>query len=88
MANIKTAKKMILVHAKRRLHNRSVRSQIRTAFKKAAECMTSPEHAVEAAREAFSTISRAASKGVVHKNKAARRTSRLAKKLNAALTKA
>ena len=85
MANTPTAKKMIAVHEKRRKRNVSVRTQIKNTFRKAAEAMAAGEGASEAAARAASCIDRAAAKGVVHKNKAARRKSRLAKKLNAVL---
>ncbi len=84
MANTPTAKKMILVHEKRRKRNVSVRTQIKNTFRKAAEALASGEGVAEAATRAASCIDKAASKGIVHKNKAARRKSRLARKVNAA----
>lgn len=84
MANTPTAKKMIAVHEKRRKRNVSVRTQIKNTFRKASEAMAAGEGAAEAVSRAASCIDKAAAKGVVHKNKAARRKSRLAKKLNAA----
>jgi len=85
VANTPTAKKMILVHEKRRKRNVSVRTQIKNTFRKAAEALVSGEGVAEAATRAASCIDRAASKGIVHKKKAARRKSRLARKVNAAL---
>lgn len=88
MANIKTAKKMILVHEKRRKRNVSVKTAIKNVFKKAVLAATDKESTEEARdnsyRKAASTIDKAVAKGIVHKNKAARRKSRLAKKINAA----
>ena len=85
MANTPTAKKMILVHEKRRKRNVSVRTQIKNTFRKVSEALAAGgEGAAEAASKAASVIDKAAAKGIVHKNKAARRKSRLAKKLNAA----
>ncbi|MCR5663089.1 MAG: 30S ribosomal protein S20 [bacterium] len=83
MANIKSAKKSILVNERRRKRNVSARSQVKTYFRKAAAAMAAGEGAEEAARKASSVIDKAAAKGIIHKNKAARRKSRLAKKLNA-----
>lgn len=88
MANTKTAKKMVLVHEKRRRRNVSVRTQIKNMFKKALTGIESGVDAEASVRAAASTIDKAASKGIVHKNKAARRKSRLAKKLNAAMATA
>lgn len=87
MANTKTARKMILVHEKRRVRNVSVRTRIKHSFRTALSAIASGVDAKEvdeAARQAVSAIDSAVSKGIVHKNKAARRKSRLAKKLNAA----
>jgi small subunit ribosomal protein S20 len=84
VANTPTAKKMILVHEKRRKRNVSVRTQIKNTFRKVTEAMASGEGIVEAATRATSCIDKAAAKGIVHKNKAARRKSRLARKVNAA----
>lgn len=84
MANTKTAKKMIAVHEKRRKRNVSVRTQIKNTFRKANEAITTGEGATEALSRASSCIDKAAAKGVLHKNKAARRKSRLARKVNAA----
>ena len=70
---------------KRRLRNRAVRSRARTFVKKADEIIVAGDKAaaVEAVREAVSQLDRAAQKGVIHRNGAARRKSRLMKRLNA-----
>ena len=83
----KTAKKQVRKDVKRRLHNRSIRSLCRTNVIKAGRLITLGE--LEAAREAvtiaFSSLDKAAEKGVIHPNNAARRKARLMKKLNQAL---
>lgn len=72
--------------AKRQLRNKSVRKLIKTSSAKAEEAVSEGE--MEAAEEAVvaavSVLDRAAKKGVIHPNKAARRKSRLMKKLNEA----
>ncbi len=72
---------------KRRAHNRSVKSLVRTQVTKARQAITSTavsaEEAEASVRAAVSELDRAAKKGVLHKNNAARRKSRLMKQLNA-----
>lgn len=69
----------------RRLRNRAYRSRYKTVVKSVEAAISQGN--IEAAKEAFhkavSIIDRIASKGVIHKNKAARKKSRLAKKVNA-----
>lgn len=88
MANIKTAKKMILVHERRRQRNVSAKSRVKTAVKAviaaAANAEATAEERAASLKAATSVIEKAASKGIIHKNKAARRTSRLARRINAA----
>jgi len=71
---------------KRRAHNRSVKSIVKTQITKARVSITSStvnaEDAEMAVRAAVSELDRAAKKGVIHKNNAARRKSRLMKQLN------
>lgn len=71
---------------KRRLRNKSVRSYVKTCSTKAEELIAEKE--VDAAQQAVAAtviaLDRAARKGVIHPNKAARRKSRLMKKLNQA----
>ena len=83
MANIKSAKKRIGVTAKRTLRNKAIRSRTKTAIKKVylAKDVGSDE-ARAALKAAVSTIDRAASKGVLHKNTASRKKSRLALMVN------
>lgn len=79
MANIKSAKKRILVNRTKAARNKSVKSSVKTAIKKvdAAVAANDKEAAKVALINATSTISRAASKGVYHKNTASRKISRL-----------
>ena len=72
---------------KRRAHNRSIKSLVRTEVTKARQAIVTPTVSAEAAqnavRAAISELDRAAKKGVLHKNNASRRKSRLMKQLNA-----
>ncbi|MEL7209480.1 MAG: 30S ribosomal protein S20 [Actinomycetota bacterium] len=84
MANIKSQIKRNRQNEKRRLRNKTVRSELRTRAKLAGDAVESgADDADEQVRVAMATIDKAASKGVIHKNEAARRKSRLAKKSNA-----
>ncbi|MDP2952772.1 MAG: 30S ribosomal protein S20 [Chloroflexota bacterium] len=87
MANTKSAKKMIRVSARKRTRNKPIRSATKTFVSKAEKLILQKdiEGASKAVLEAVSTLDRAASKGNIHRNNAARRKSRLTKKLNAAL---
>ena len=84
MANIKSAKKRILVNRTKAARNKSIKSAVKTAVKKvdAAVALEDKEAANSALVEAISTIYKAASKGVYHKNTAARKVSRLSKAVN------
>ena len=68
---------------KRRLHNRSVKSLVKTQITKARNAISFDENAELAVRAAVRELDRAAKKGVIHPNNAARRKSRLMKQLNA-----
>jgi small subunit ribosomal protein S20 len=69
---------------KRRLHNRMVKSIVKTEITKARQAIAADApDSEEAVRAAVSELDRAAKKGVIHKNNAARRKSRLMKQLNA-----
>lgn len=84
MANIKSQIKRNRQNEKRRIANKGVRSELRTRVKGALTAAESgAEHAGEAARIAMKRIDKAANKNVIHKNAAARRKSRLAKRLAA-----
>lgn len=79
MANIKSAKKRARQSEKHRRHNASMRSMVRTYIKKVLNAITAGDKklAEESLKEAFPVIDRMASKGLLHKNKAARHKSRL-----------
>ena len=79
MANIKSAKKRAHQSEKRRLHNQSQKSTMRTAIKKVLKAVEQAQSTVaeEAFRLAASTLDKMARKGLIHKNKAARHKSRL-----------
>ena len=83
MANIKSQKKRILTNAKRADRNKAVKSELKTRSKNAVRTAGTEEGA-EALRLAVKRLDMAAAKGVIHKNQAARRKSRLMKKINAA----
>ncbi|WP_420453308.1 30S ribosomal protein S20 [Ilumatobacter sp.] len=81
MANIKSQKKRILTNAKSHERNKSVRAEMRTRVKSALE---QADPTSDATRAAIARIDKAASKGVIHKNTAARKKSRLMKQLQSA----
>ena len=85
MANIKSSSKRILTAQKAAARNKSARSLMKTNIKKldAAVSGGDREAALGAYRTAVKTVDRAASKGLIHKNKAARRKSAMTKALNA-----
>ncbi|MGB3733961.1 MAG: 30S ribosomal protein S20 [Ilumatobacter sp.] len=78
MANIKSQKKRILTNAKAAERNKAVRAEVRTRVKRA---INEGDATSDATRAAISRIDRAAAKGVMHKNTAARKKSRLMKQL-------
>jgi small subunit ribosomal protein S20 len=80
MANIKSQKKRILQNEKRRVRNKAVRSELKTRAKNAVS-LNGTEQGPDALRLAMKKIDKAATKGVIHKNAAARRKSRLARQL-------
>lgn len=83
MTNIKSQKKRNRQNEKRRLRNRVFRGRARTEVKKARLAIAEgePTAAREATLEAISALDKAAEKGILHKNNAARRKSRLMKHL-------
>ncbi|MGD2027414.1 MAG: 30S ribosomal protein S20 [Anaerolineales bacterium] len=85
MANKKSAIKRMRQNEKRRIHNRLFRGRARTEVKKARLAIESGEleTARSAAQAAVKALDKAASKGIIHKNNAARRKSRLMKQLSA-----
>ena len=84
MANIKSAKKRILVNRKKALRNKMVKSGVKTAIRKLNDQVAAgdPAAAQAALKNAVATISKAASKGVVHKKTASRKVSRMTKMVN------
>ena len=84
MANRKSAIKMIRVAARRTVQNKPVRAAAKTTIDRAEKLIAAKKaDATAAVVEATSVLDKAATKGVLHKNNAARRKSRLMKKLNA-----
>jgi small subunit ribosomal protein S20 len=85
MPNIKSAKKRVKVIAAKTLRNKSARSDLRTAVKKAELSLTSPAaDTAEQVKAAIKKLDTAVSKGILHKNTAARKKSALQLKLNKA----
>ena len=84
MANIKSAKKRILVYRTKTERNKSIRSSVKTAMKKVFVAIESGDKAAAqtALVSATKLIESAASKGVYHKNNASRKVSRLALAVN------
>jgi small subunit ribosomal protein S20 len=84
LANTKSAIKRLRSAERRRLRNRVFRGRARTAVKKARYLMEQgrTEEAQEAVRVAVVALDKAAQKGIIHKNNAARRKSRLMQQLN------
>jgi small subunit ribosomal protein S20 len=81
LPNIKAAEKWVLQSEKREARNKSVKNRLKTLFKGAVTSGTP-----EAARHLESAFDKAASKGIVHPNKAARKKARLAKAVVRATT--
>lgn len=87
MANLKSSLKRMRSSERRRVRNRIVRSRTRTFVKKAhAAVEAAPQQptTAEALRQAISALDRAASKGIIHRNNAARHKARLMRQLHQA----
>lgn len=85
MANIKSAKKRVLVNAKKAENNKARNTALKTAIKKAnAAIESNADNKVEVVTDAIKKIDQAANHNLIHKNCAARKKSNLATKLNAA----
>jgi len=84
LANIKSAKKRILVNRTKADRNKAIKSGVKTAIKKVFAAIESGDKAAATAElaAATKTIEMAASKGVYHKNNAARKVSRISKAVN------
>ncbi|HWL42551.1 MAG TPA: 30S ribosomal protein S20 [Ilumatobacter sp.] len=83
MANIKSQKKRNITNAKAQERNKAVRSELKSRVKSATNAVGTDDEAA-ALKAAVKRIDSAASKGVIHKNAAARKKSRLMKKVNTA----
>ena len=85
MANIKSAKKRILVAETRAARNKAIRSKVKTFIKKVDAAIVAGDKAAAQAClvNAISEIDKACTKGVYHKNNASRKISRLSKAVNA-----
>lgn len=80
MANIKQQKKRNRQNEARRVRNLNVRTELKTRIKTAGSAIDEGESSADAVRMAQKRLATAAAKGTVHKNQAARRTSRLMKR--------
>ena len=88
MAHSKSAKKSIRIYSEKRSRNRSIRGALKTVIGKAEQSILDGESepAREAVLQATIALDKAAKKGIIHSNNAARHKSRLVKKLNSAFT--
>ena len=84
MANIKSAKKRVLVTQTKTARNKAIRSKVKTMIKKVETAIAAGDKAAAQASllVAISEIDKAASKGVYHKNTASRKVARLTKAVN------
>lgn len=84
MANIKSAKKRILVNETKAARNKQIKSKVKTMMKKVDAAVATGDKALANASlvEAVTEIDKACSKGVYHKNTASRKVSRLSKAVN------
>nr|WP_330394692.1 30S ribosomal protein S20 [Lachnoclostridium sp. An131] len=84
LANIKSAKKRVLIAETRTARNKAIKSEVKTAIKKvdAAVAAKDAETAKACLKAAISVMSKATSKGVYHKNTTSRKISRLTKAVN------
>jgi small subunit ribosomal protein S20 len=86
MANIKSQKKRNLTNAKRQERNKAVKSELKTRAKvalKTAAAAPGADESVAALRMAIKRLDKAATKGIIHKNQAANRKSKLMKRVAA-----
>ena len=85
MPNIKSAKKRVKVNETKAAANKARKSNLKTTLKKADAAVTAgAANKEEAIKVAIKRVDQACAHGLMHKNKAARKKSQLAKKLNAA----
>lgn len=86
MANVKSAIKRIKTTEASRARNAMAKSYLRSTIKKSKEAMVKDvENSLEMTKKAMKVIDQSASKGILHKNTAARKKSKLAKALNASI---
>lgn len=85
MPNIKSAKKRVKVTSVKAAQNKMFNTQLKTQIKKANAAIESGEGSADAIRVAVKKIDQAVSKGILHKNTAARKKSALAKRVNASV---
>lgn len=82
MANIKTAKKRILINQRKAAANKSARTELKTAIKKAEFALeNNTEDKAEVVKSAIVKLDKASNKGILHSNTTARKKSQLARKL-------
>ncbi|MBS6643285.1 30S ribosomal protein S20 [Clostridium sp. MCC353] len=84
MANIKSAKKRILVNETKAARNKAIRSKVKTAIKKVDAAVAAGDKAAAQAclNSAITEIDKACTKGVYHPNNASRKVSRVTKAVN------
>lgn len=84
MANIKSAKKRVIVNRTKAERNKAIRSEVKTSIKKVEAAVAAKDLAAAQAalKVATATIESDCSKGVYHKNNAARKVSRVSKAVN------
>lgn len=84
MANIKSAKKRVVVNEKKHERNKSIKSEVKTSIRRVEDAVSSnnKDEAGKALTNAVSVITKASNKGILHKNNAARKVSRLTKLVN------
>lgn len=83
MPNIKSAKKRVQVNAVRAARNKAANSNLKTVLKKTNATIENNENKAEAVKVAVKAIDQACAKGLIHKNKAARKKSQIMRKANA-----
>ena len=90
MPNSNSAKKRLRQNKKKRLHNKTIKSSLKTQLRKVHEAVAGDDADARdgAFQEAVSSLDRAASKNIIHRNAAARLKSRLSSKVKAAKAKA
>ncbi|HIT09596.1 MAG TPA: 30S ribosomal protein S20 [Candidatus Merdivicinus faecavium] len=85
MPNIKSAKKRVKVAAAKNLQNRMLKGKLKAALKDAnAAIEQDAANKQDAVKVAYKVIDQSAAKGIIHKNKAARKKAQIASKMNAA----